>query len=281
MGLGFFVEKSGLGPFDDVRITLGCNGTIELITGAASICQGVETVLAQICADGLGTGLDHIRVIHGQTDRIARGMGAFASRVTVMTGAAVTIAAAKLRGELLRVAGQLLQTAPEHLAITGDRVGVCGAPGGPSLDLGAIARSAGGELTAGRHLYCRAHDLPLRRASRAGAHPARQLRGGGRAVLRWLRRRASRQPDAGRGADRGGAAQGIGASLLEEFVYDASGQPQSVTLADYPMPSIAEIPPIEVVLFEDAPTPLNPLGVKGAGEARIAAGGRRDRRRGR
>jgi CO/xanthine dehydrogenase Mo-binding subunit len=75
-------------------------------------------------------------------------MGAFASRVTVMTGAAVTIAAAKLRGELLRVAGRLLQTAPDCLAVTGDRVVVCDAPGGPSLDLAAIARGAGGELTA-------------------------------------------------------------------------------------------------------------------------------------
>jgi CO/xanthine dehydrogenase Mo-binding subunit len=71
----------------------------------------------------------------------------------------------------------------------------------------------------------------------------------------------------------GGAAQGIGAALLEEFVYDASGQPQSVTLAEYLMPTIAEIPTIEVSLFEDAPTPLNPLGVKGAGEAGIAAAG--------
>jgi aerobic carbon-monoxide dehydrogenase large subunit len=71
----------------------------------------------------------------------------------------------------------------------------------------------------------------------------------------------------------GGAAQGIGASLLAEFVYDASGQPQSVTLADYLMPTIAEIPAIEVAIFEDAPTPLNRLGVKGAGEAGIAAAG--------
>src|ERR1700719_4527386 len=148
LGLGFFVEKSGLGPFDDVRITLGGDGKIEVITGAASVGQGVETVMAQICADGLGTGLDHIRVIHGQTDRIARGMGAFASRVTVMTGAAVTIAAAKLRGELLTVAGRLLQTAPQRLAVTGDRVVVRDAPGGPSLDLAAVARSTGGELTA-------------------------------------------------------------------------------------------------------------------------------------
>jgi CO/xanthine dehydrogenase Mo-binding subunit len=78
----------------------------------------------------------------------------------------------------------------------------------------------------------------------------------------------------------GGAAQGIGAALLEEFVYEASGQPQSVTLADYLMPTIAEIPAIEVTLFEDVSTAPNPLGVKGAGEAGIAAAGA-NRRRGR
>jgi CO/xanthine dehydrogenase Mo-binding subunit len=71
----------------------------------------------------------------------------------------------------------------------------------------------------------------------------------------------------------GGAAQGIGAALMEEFIYDGSGQPLSVTLADYLMPTIAEIPAIEVMICEDAPTPLNPLGVKGAGEAGINAAG--------
>ena len=80
-------------------------------------------------------------------------------------------------------------------------------------------------------------------------------------------------PEARRRHSHPGAAQGIGAALLEEFVYDASRQPQSVILADYLMPTIAEIPTIEVKLFEDAPTPLNPLGVKGAGEAGIAAAG--------
>jgi CO/xanthine dehydrogenase Mo-binding subunit len=273
LGLGFFVEKSGLGPFDDVRITLGSDGTIEVITGAASIGQGVETVMAQICADGLGTGLDRIRVIHGQTDRIARGMGAFASRVTVMTGAAVTIAAAKLRGELLTVAGRLLQTAPDRLAVTGDRVVVRDAPGGPSLDLAAVARSTGGELTADATFTAEHMTYPY------GVHIA-QVRierdSCGIAVERFFV-----GYDVGRavnpmlveGQIAGGAAQGNGASLLEEFVYDASGQPQSVTLADYLMPTIAEIPDIEVALFEDAPTPLNPLGVKGAGEAGIAAAG--------
>src|SRR6516165_1843206 len=273
LGLGFFVEKSGLGPFDDVRITLGSDGTIEVITGAASIGQGVETVMAQICADGLGTGLDHIQVIHGQTDRIARGMGAFASRVTVMTGAAVTIAAAKLRGELLRVAGRLLQTAPDRLAVSGNRVVLRDAPGGPSLDLAAVARGAGGQLTADATFTAEHMTYPY------GVHVA-QVRVDRDSCAITVERFLVGY-DVGRavnpmlveGQIAGGAAQGIGASLLEEFVYDASGQPLSVTLADYLMPTIAEVPNIEVSLFEDAPTPLNPLGVKGAGEAGIAAAG--------
>jgi carbon-monoxide dehydrogenase large subunit len=278
LGFGFFVEKSGLGPFDDVRITLGGDGTIEVITGAASIGQGVETVMAQICADGLGTDLEHIRVIHGQTDRIARGMGAFASRVTVMTGSAVAIAAAKLRSELLAVAGRLLQTAPHRLAVTGDRVVLRDepggpSPGGPSLDLAAVARGAGGELTAEatfttEHMtYPYGVHLAQVRIERDSCAIAVERFFVGYDVGRAV------NPMLVEGQIVGGAAQGIGAALLEEFAYDATGQPQSVTLADYLMPSIAEIPTVEVILFEDAPTPLNPLGVKGAGEAGIAAAG--------
>ena len=228
--------------------------------------------MAQICADGLGTGLDRIRVIHGQTDRIARGMGAFASRVTVMTGAAVTIAAAKLRDELLRVAGRLLQTAPDRLAVTGDRVMVRDAPGGPSLDLAAIARGAGdltadGTFTTERMTYPYGVHLAQVRIQRDSCAIAVERFFVGYDVGRAV------NPMLVEGQIVGGAAQGIGGALLEEFVYDASGQPQSVTLADYLMPTIAEIPNIEVTLFEDAPTPLNPLGVKGAGEEGISAAG--------
>src|SRR5262249_13181481 len=101
-GVAIFVEKSGLGPFDTVRIEVKADGTVEVITGVASIGQGVETVIAQICADTLGVDYANIRVIHGQTNRIARGMGAFASRVTVMCGEATRLAATKLRARVLR-----------------------------------------------------------------------------------------------------------------------------------------------------------------------------------
>ena len=94
-----FVEKSGLGPFDDVRIEVDADGAIEVVTGAASVGQGVETVMAQICAEALGVDYSAIRVIHGQTDRIDDGMGAFASRVTVMSGEATRLAATKLRAQ--------------------------------------------------------------------------------------------------------------------------------------------------------------------------------------
>ena len=273
LGLGFFVEKSGLGPFDDVRIILDGDGGIEVVTGAASIGQGVETVMAQICADGLGTGIDRIRVTHGQTDRIARGVGAFASRVTVMTGAAVTMAATKLHAALLEAAGPLLQMPPERLAIDGDRIVVKDAPGGPSLDLAEIAQAAGGEIAADATFTTQHMTYPY------GVHAA--LVRVDRETCGVVVERFFVGYDIGRsinpmlveGQVVGGAAQGIGAALGEEFVYDASGQPLSVTLADYLMPTIAEIPAIEVALFEDAPTPLNPLGVKGAGEAGINAAG--------
>jgi aerobic carbon-monoxide dehydrogenase large subunit len=273
LGLGFFVEKSGLGPFDDVRIVLDRDGTIEVVTGDASVGQGVETVLAQICADGLGIGLDRIRVTHGQTDRIARGVGAFASRVTVMAGAAVTIAAEKLRHELLIAAGRLLQMAPDRLALADDRVVVRDMPGGPSLHLESIAGATDEEIAAEATFTTDHMTYPY------GVHLA-QVRVE-RDICAIVVERFFVGYDIGRavnpmlveGQIAGGVAQGIGASLLEEFVYDASGQPLSVTLADYLMPTMTEVPPIEVAVFEDAPTPLNPLGVKGAGEAGISAVG--------
>ena len=121
-GLAVFVEKSGLGPFDGVRVTVDTSGAVEVVTGAASIGQGVETVVAQICADALGVDYRRVKVVHGQTDRIAYGMGAFASRVTVMTGEATRIAATKVRDKALAAAASLLQSAPETLDIIDGKV---------------------------------------------------------------------------------------------------------------------------------------------------------------
>src|ERR1700680_3550508 len=137
-GLAVFVEKSGLGPFDGVRVTVDTSGAVEVVTGAASIGQGVETVVAQICADALGVDYRRINVVHGQTDRIAYGMGAFASRVTGMTGEATRIAATKLRDKDIAAGASLLQSAPETLDIGDGKVGGKSAAQGPSVTFGEI-----------------------------------------------------------------------------------------------------------------------------------------------
>src|SRR6185369_13190513 len=116
-GLGLFVEKSGLGPFDGVRVSVGPAGLVEVVTGAASLGQGVETVVAQICADALGVDYRRVRVEHGRTDRIAFGMGAFASRVTVMTGEATRLAAVEVRAKAIDVAAELLQQPADALEL--------------------------------------------------------------------------------------------------------------------------------------------------------------------
>ena len=148
-----FVEKSGLGPFDGVRITVDTSGAVEVVTGAASVGQGVETVIAQICADALGVDYRRVRVVHGQTDRIAYGMGAFASRVTVMTGEATRLAASDVRAKAIELAAELLQAQPEALDVVDGEVVRNDAAAGPSISLGEIARhSVAGVKDAGRPL---------------------------------------------------------------------------------------------------------------------------------
>src|SRR5260370_10953844 len=98
-------------------MTVDRRGAIEIVTGVASVGQGVETVLAQICAETIGIPIERISVIHGQTDRIEIGFGAFASRVTVMAGSAVKIASEALRDRAMELAAKLLQTRPDALRV--------------------------------------------------------------------------------------------------------------------------------------------------------------------
>ena len=275
-GLAAFVEKSGLGPFDGVRVTVDTSGAVELVTGAASVGQGVETAMAQICADALGVDYRRIRVIHGQTDRIAYGMGAFASRVTVMTGEATRIAATKLRDKAIAAAASLLQTAPDALDVVDGNVVRKNTPQGPSVSLGDVARALApaakllDDTTPGLSAegWFESHHMTYP----YGVHVAvvRIDRESGAAVIE----RYFVAYDIGKavnpmlieGQIAGGVAQGLGGALWEEFRYDASGEPLSVNFADYLMPTAREIPPIVTLITEDAPSPLNPLGLKGAGE---------------
>ena len=266
-GFAIFVEKSGLGPFDKVRIEVATDGAIEVVTGVASIGQGVETVLAQIAAETLGVDYKRIKVTHGQTDRIDKGLGAFASRVTVMCGEATRMAAVKLRDAALTAAAELMQTSPDALDIVDGEIVRTGKPG-PSMQLGMLAARPEG-LTAEAEFKSSQMVYPY------GAHVV-QLKvdadTGGVTIERYLVAfdiGKAVNPMLVEGQIMGGMAQGLGGALYEEFLYAENGDPLSVTFADYLMPTAHEVPGVEVIVTEDAPSPLNPLGLKGAGEGGI------------
>jgi CO/xanthine dehydrogenase Mo-binding subunit len=139
-GIAVFVEKGGLGPMDGVRASVDTTGAVELVTGGSSLGQGIATAMAQICADALGVDYRRVRVVLGQTDRIQYGIGAHASRASVMTGGATHVAALKLREKALEVAAALLQAEPCDLDIRDGSVVRRDRPQGPSIGLGEIAR---------------------------------------------------------------------------------------------------------------------------------------------
>ena len=265
LGIGMFVEKSGLGPFEDVRISIRGDGSVEVVTGAASVGQGIETVIAQICADDLDMDYRNVEVVHGQTDRISRGMGAFASRVTVMTGSATRLATDAVKEVARDLATEMLEANEEDLEYRAGAIGVRGQPD-RSLTLAEIASASGKELRAEASFTTDHMTYPY------GAHavvvdidPHTGAVNIERYVVAYDVGRAI-NPMLIEGQIQGGAAQGIGGALLEEFLYDSAGQPLVTSFMDYLMPTASETPAVEVLLSEDAPSPLNPLGVKGAGE---------------
>ena len=274
LGLGFFVEKSGLGPFAGCRIEVDSAGWVTVTTGEASVGQGFETVMAQICSEVLGTGLDSISVVHGQTDQMSYGMGAFASRATVMAGTAAHTASLALRERAVEAAAEMLEANPADLELTDGAVQVAGSPA-QSVSLGEIAAALGpASPLAGDRPGLVAEDwfTTSHMNYPYGLHAAVvaiDAETGHSEIERYVI-----AYDVGRainpmlieGQILGGAAQGLGGALFEDFSYDEIGQPQVTSFMDYLMPTAAEMPDIEILLSEDAPSPLNPLGVKGAGE---------------
>ncbi len=283
IGVAMFVEKSGLGPTDGVKISVDTSGMVEVVTGGASLGQGFETVMAQVAADALGVDYKSCRVIHGQTDRIPFGIGAHASRATVMTASATHIAAMNVRAKALATAAELLQTTPDALDIVdGEVVRQDGKPG-PSISLGQIAQNL---APTAKPLGAREPGLAAEGWFRTehqvypyGSHVAvvrvdRET--GGVAIERYciaydIGRAIN--PALVHGQIVGGFAQGLGGALFEEFTYSESGDPLAVTFADYLLPAMHETPAPEVLLREDYTSPLNPLGIKGAGESGITAVG--------
>ena len=235
IGAAAFVEVGSVGPFEHAWIVPE-EGRYCVRVGIASVGQGVETVLAQVAADELGVPLDEVRVEHHDTDEVPEGFGAFASRSTVLAGNAVVYAARDLREK----AGRDLAGAAADLEAAGLRGEGTFEKENPSFSFGAnlsvvAVDDATGRVTPLRHVV--AFDV-------------------GRAI----------NPALVHGQLAGAAAQGIAGALYEELVYDADGNPLTTSFMDYQMPSAAELPAVDVIAIEH-PTPTNPLGIKGAGEA--------------
>ena len=292
VGIASYVEPTGFGPFEGARVLVTPEGGVEVYLGTTTMGQGHETVMAQICADSLSVPMEDVRIYHGSTDYIPASIGTFGSRASVMAGSAIHLSCQTLRARILSLAASYMDTQPEALDL---RHGVVaandGGADGRTLTLQQVAALAESQqrfdsphpspLPEGEGTpleateYFRIEEWTYSYGSHA-AHVAVDPETGKLEVLRYVV-----VEDVGRcinpltmhGQSVGGAAQGIGGALLEELVYDDGGQLLSGTLMDYLLPTSTDVPNIDTIITEEAPSPLNPLGVKGAGEGAILATG--------
>jgi carbon-monoxide dehydrogenase large subunit len=262
IAVGCFVEGGAAGPKENARLVLGPDGDVAVYVGSSAVGQGLETVFAQIAADALELPIERIRgVYHGSTGLVREGFGSFHSRAVVMGGSAILLAAERLKEEIRRAAAAHLQCEPAAVAILEGRIAA--GPGGRSVPLSELA---GAGLAAEESFHNHKHTYSY------GAHAAHVLvdpRTGHVAVIDYVA-----VEDVGRiinplllkGQVIGAIVQGLGGTLLEHLVYDEQGQLLSGTLADYLLPTASDFPRIRAILLEDSPSPINPLGAKGAGE---------------
>jgi len=282
IGLAYVVEKSGLGPWESARVTVDATGAVVVHTGITSVGQGVETVFAQVCADVLGVRYEDVTVRHGDTDALPDSVGTYGSRGTVLGGNAVLGAAERVREKILAVAARELEAHPADLELSDGGVRVRGVTD-RVLTLREVARaaSAGRALATGGepglealHYYAQdtmtyghgVHVAVVEVDAETGA--VRILR---YAVVHDIGRAIN--PMLVEGQIAGGLAQGLGAALHEELAYDEAGQLTAGTLMEYHLPAAADMPPLELCVREEDPSPTNRLGVKGAGEDGIVAAG--------
>lgn len=275
IGVAFFVEKSGIAEWEYARVALPDGGGPVVYSGSASLGQGVETVLAQLAAEELGLPYELIGVRHGDTDEVPDGMGSFGSRATSLGGAAVAAAARRLRERLLELAAPQLDADREDLELTPAGVAAAAPDGEPGrrVSFSRLRGLAGGELSEEAIFRTDAMSFPY------GLHCAAveidvetgEVRIERYAVAYDVGRAVN--PQLVEGQIRGGLAQGVGGALLEELAYDEAGQLVAGSFMDYLLPSANEVPPVAVRVSEEAPTPLTPLGAKGAGEGGTTAAG--------
>jgi carbon-monoxide dehydrogenase large subunit len=276
LGLACYVEGTGIGPYEGARITVEPGGTVRVATGIGTQGQGHYTSFAQIVADQRGVGVEAVRVVTGDTREFYWGAGTFASRGAVVAGNACHAAAVQVRRKVLKAASEALEAAEEDLELVDGQVRVKGVPGS-SIALGELAARANplrGAVQPGTEPGLEATDYfgPDRGSTASGVHA--MIVAVDPATLGVEIERYLVVHDCGKvinplilaGQIEGGVAQGIGNAFYEQLIYDAEGQLLNASFMDYLLPTATDVPPIESDHVE-TPSPLNPLGVKGAGEA--------------
>jgi len=281
IGIATFVEISGAGSeFGAVKVE--ADGTVVVVTGSSPHGQGHETTLAQLAAGCLGVPMEHVRVVHSDTDLVARGVGTFGSRSGQLGGNAVVRAGEIVLRRARELAGDVLEAAPEDIVrYENGTFGVAGVPA-RRLSFADLAQEAAARSPR------RANGEPARLEAEAdfsqedgtfpfGAHVAvvEVDTETGKVDLR----RMVAVDDCGEvlhpaiveGQVHGGLAQGIGQALFEEIRYDENGNPLTATMADYLVPSAADLPSFELGQTV-TPSPRNPLGMKGIGESGAVGG---------
>ena len=276
IGLVCYVEGTGIGPYEGAKVQVQTNGKVSIATGIGTQGQGHFTSFAQIAADQLGVEVTDIDVVTGDTDQFYWGAGTFASRGAVVAGNAVHAAALAVRQKILKLAAEHFECAEEDLEIANGEVSVVGVPG-QAIKLGALALKAN----------------PMRGAVRPGTEPGLEstqyfgppsgtTANGAHAMIVEVDPQTFAlnvlkyvvvhdcgtviNPLILAGQVHGGVAQGIGNAFYEQLVFDDDGQLLNASLADYLLPTALEVPNMEIGHTVTA-SPLNPLGIKGAGEA--------------
>jgi aerobic carbon-monoxide dehydrogenase large subunit len=276
IGIGNAVESTGLGPYEGATVRIATTGKIVLYTGATPQGQSHKTTLAQIAADQLGVSYEDVTVATADTKEIAFGVGTFAARTAVNAGSSVHIAAIAVARKIKEVAADMMEVSPDDLELRDGFAEVRGVPGMKQSfrdiavkSIGMPGFSMAGGLAPG--LENTAYFQPDQSTYSNGTHIAEvevDVDTGGVKILRYTALHDCGtviNPMVVEGQVVGGIAHGIGNALFERLFHDKAGEPQTVNFGDYLLPSAPDMPPIEILHTETA-SPLNPLGMKGAGE---------------
>ena len=276
LGLVAYVEGTGIGPYEGARVQVQSNGRVTVATGIGTQGQGHFTSFAQIVADQVGVDVTAVDVVTGDTDQFHWGAGTFASRGAVVAGNAINEAAKDVRQKILRLAGDLLEVAEEDLVLADGQVSVRGVPD-RAISLGELAQKANpmrGAVQPGTEPGLESSNYfgPEYGATASGVHA--MIVEVDPETMDVKIRRYVVVHDCGTvinplildGQIHGGVAQGIGNAFYEKLAYCAEGQLLTGSFMDYLLPTALDVPRMEIDHVTTT-SPLNPLGIKGAGEA--------------